>query len=237
VSTIEKTYSNEKTYRKAVPAAGWFERWARLAGIAFVVLMVVGSMLIGDVPTPDATARDITAYIADGGRHTRNLIGAYLWVLGALAFLWFLVRLRNDIRRAEREMSFLSHLTFGAGVAFAAVWMVSAASFAAVPYAIELRNAPISELDLVRVLPALGRLLLLLGGGFAGLLVILSTSTAIFRTRVFPRWLAWVGVAAAIVLLLDVIYLNIFPFWTWVLIASIVMLRKQRKQPAPAAAY
>jgi hypothetical protein len=227
VTTLVQTYREEKTFREAGPATGWFERWAPLAGIAFVVLMVVGSMLISDVPSPDAPAQEIAGYLADGGNHTRNIVGAYLWVIGALAFLWFLVRLRNDVRSAEGAAASLSSLVFGAGVAFAAVWMVSAGVLAAVPYVIEVRDAPISDPDLVRVLPAAGRLLLLHGAGFSGLLVVLATSMAIFRTGVFPRWLAWLGVVASIALLFDVVYGNILPFWTWVLIVSMVMLMRR----------
>src|SRR5262245_24385038 len=205
------------------------ERWAPIGGIIFVVLMVVGSKLISDVPTPDATDQEITKYLADGAAHTHNIIGAYLWVLGALAFLWFLTRLRSDLRRAEGGITALSNLVFGAGVAFAAVWTVSAGAFAAVPYAIELRDAPLTSLDLVRVLPAMGRLLLLLGGGFSGIVVLLGVAAVAFRTSVYPRWLAGLAVVAAVVLLFDVIYLTIFPFWSWVFIASIVMLVQGKK--------
>ena len=91
-------------------------------------------------------------------------------------------------------------------------------------YAIALRDAPVSDPDLVRVLQPMGGLLLLLGAGFAGLLLLLAASAVILRTGVFPRWLAWLGILAAIALLFDVIYLNILPFWVWVFIASIVML-------------
>jgi hypothetical protein len=235
MATLVQTYQAEKTYRSERAASSWLERWAPVAGIVFVVLMVVGSMLIDDVPAPDAPTREITGYLADSANHTRNIVGAYLWVIGSLTFLWFLVRLRNDIRRAEGGTSPLSTLAFGAGVAFAAVWTVSAAAFAALPYAIALRHAPITDTDLVRVLPAMGRLLLLHGGGFAGLLVLLASSAAILKTRVYPRWLGWLGLVAAIVLLFDVIYLTIFPFWTWVLIASIVMLTRRQESTTTAA--
>jgi hypothetical protein len=210
------------------------ERWAPISGIVFVVLMVAGSILVGDVPGADAPEQEIADYLADSDNHTRNIIGAYLWAVGALAFLWFLTRLRSDLRRAEGGTGALSNLVFGAGVAFTAVWMVSAAALASVAYAIELRDAPISDPDLVRVLPPMGGLLLLLGGGFAGLLLVLGASVAIFQTGVFPRWLAWLGIVAAIVLLFDVIYLNIFPFWVWVFIASIVMLMRREETAATA---
>src|SRR5262245_10589787 len=173
------------------------ERWAPIGGILFVVLMVVGSVLVGDVPSPNASEHEIASYLADSANHKRNIIGAYLWVVGGLAFLWFLTRLRNDLRRAEGGNGAWSNLAFGAGVAFTAVWMVSAAAFASVAYVIELRDAPVSDPDLVRVLPALGRLLLLLGGGFAGILVLLAASVVILRTGLFGRWLAWLGIVAA----------------------------------------
>src|SRR5262245_10929155 len=129
---------------------GQVERWAPVGGIIFVVLMVAGSKLIGDIPAPNASGSEIASYIADGANHTRNIIGAYLWVAGALAFLWFLTRLRIQLHEAEGGSGALSSLAFGAGVAFSAVWLVSAALFVSVPYAIALRDAPISNLDSVR---------------------------------------------------------------------------------------
>jgi hypothetical protein len=95
---------------------GQIERWAPIAGIVFVALMVVGSIFVLDVPGPDAPEREIADYLADSDNHMRNIIGAYLWVVGALAFLWFLTRLRSDLRRAEGGTGALSNLAFGAGV-------------------------------------------------------------------------------------------------------------------------
>jgi hypothetical protein len=229
-------YSNTKTApapTQEAPGASTrsrFERWAPVAGIAFVVLMVVGSMLVGNVPSPDASRAEVAHYLTDDSRQMHNIVGAYLWVIGALAFLWFLIRLRNDLRRAEGGKGTLSNLAYGAGVGFAAVWTVSAATFASVAYAVSLRNAPVTDTDLVRVLPPLGRLELLLGGGFFGILVLLATAAVVLRTGVLPRWLGWLAIAAAIALLFDVTYLTIFPFWGWILIASVVMLVR-RKAP------
>jgi len=93
------------------------ERWAPIAGIVFVVLMVTGSMLVSNVPSPNAPQHQIASYLTDSAQQTRNIIGAYLWVVGALTFLVFLMRLRNDLRRAEGGTGYLSNLAFGAGVA------------------------------------------------------------------------------------------------------------------------
>jgi hypothetical protein len=76
-----------------------------------------------------------------------------------------------------------------------------------------------------------------LGGGFAGILVLLANSILVFRTGVLPRWLAWFGIVIAISLVFDVIYVNIVPFLAWVVGASIVLLRRQATAVAPESEY
>jgi hypothetical protein len=211
-------------------------RWTALSGIVFVVLMLTGAAFVIDVPKADASAQEIAGYLADSGNHTRNVIGAYIWVLGGLAFLGFVSGLRSVLRRAEGEPGTLSSLVFGAGVVFTAVWSVSAATLASVAYAVEFSDAPVTDPDIVRVLPQLGSLLLLLGGGFAGILLLLATATLIFRTGVLPRWLAVLGIVVAPTLVVDVTYMNILPLVGWVLVASIALLMRQGETATASAA-
>jgi Domain of unknown function (DUF4386) len=211
------------------------ERWAPLAGIIFVVLMFVGTYFVADVPDPDAAQQQLAGYLADSGNHTRNLIGAYMWVLGALAFLWFATHLRSVLRRAEGGVGTLSNLAFGAGVIYSTLMMASAVAFAAVAYAVAFRDATVSDPDFVKVLPQMAWMILLLGAGFAGLLLVLTASIVSLRTGVLPRWLAWLGIVMAILLLFDVLYVNIVPLLVWVLAASIVLLMR-RGETATAAA-
>ena len=210
-------------------------RWTALSGIVFVVLMLAGAAFIADVPKANASAQEIAAYLADSATHTRNIIGAYLWVIGGLAFLGFVAGLRSVLRRAEGDPGTLSNIVFGAGVAFTAVWSVSAGALAAVAYAVGFSGAPVSDVDVVRVFPQLGSLLLLLGGGFAGILLLVATSIVIVRTAVLPRWLAAFGVLIAITLAVDVTYMNIVPLLVWVISASAVLFMR-KNEPSIAAA-
>jgi len=229
--STETTMTPPEVRRKGVTMATQLERWAPLGGIIFVVLMVTGTFFVADVP--DAPQQQIADYLADSGNHTRNIIGAYMWVLGALAFLWFLTRLRSVLRAAQGGI--LPNVGFGAGVIYSALMMASGVAFAAVAYAVGLRDAPVSNPDLVRVLPQMAWMILLLGAGFAGILLVLTACTVSFQTGVLPRWLAWLGIVVAIVLLFDVIYVNIVPRLVWVLAASIVLLMR-REESATAAA-
>ena len=157
------------------------ERWGPIAGIVFVVLMVTGTLFVADVPDADAAQQALADYLTDGDNHTRNIIGAYIWVVGALAFLCFVTRLRSVLRAAEGGSGALSNVVFGAGVVFAAVWMTSASTFAALAYAVGVRDAAVSDVDFVRVLPQLAWFLLLVGGGFAAALLV-STAIVTLRT-------------------------------------------------------
>ncbi len=196
--------------------------------------MLTGAFFVTDVPKADASAQEIAGYLADSENHTRNIIGAYMWVLGGLAFLVFVSNLRSVLRRAEGGSGTLSNVAFGAGVVFTAVWSVSAVALATVAYAVEFSDAPVSNPDVVRVLPQMAGLLLLLGGGFAGILVLLATSILTFRTGVLPRWLAWFGILVATALVFDVIYMNIVPLLAWVVGASVVLLRRQEETATAA---
>ena len=211
------------------------ERWAPLGGIIFIVLLVIGVGLLGDHPDPDAPEQEITDYLGDSGNHTRNIIGAYLWVLAGVGFLWFLTQLRSVLRSAEGGSGTLSNLGFGAGLIFTALLMTSGATIAAVAGAVEFRDAPDIDPGFVRVLPQMGYAMLLLGGGFSAIVLVLTTSVISLQTAVFPQWLAWLGVVAAIVLLFAIIFLPMVALLVWVLAVSIVLLMR-REETATAAA-
>jgi len=200
------------------------ERWAPLGGIIFVVLMVIGVVLLGDHPDPDAPDQEIADYLGDSGNHTRNIIGAYAWVLAGVGFLWFLTHLRGVLRSAEGGAGTLSNLGFGAGLIFTALLMASSAAIAAVAGAVEFRDAPDIDPDFVRVLPQLGYGMFLFGGGFTAIVLVLTTSVISLQTGVFPQWLAWLGVLAAIVLLFAIIFLPMVALLIWVLAVSAVLI-------------
>jgi len=210
-------------------------RWAPLGGIIFVVLMLLGVFLLGDHPDPDAPDQEINDYLSDGGNHTRNIIGAYVWVLAGVGFLWFLTQLRSVLRSAEGGAGTLSNLGFGAGIIFTALLMASAAAISAVAGAVEFRDAPDIDPDFVRILPQLGYGMFLFGGGFTAIVLVLTTSIVTLQTGVFPPWLAWLGFVAAFALLFAIIFLPMLALLIWVLVVSAVLLG-QREEPATVAA-
>jgi hypothetical protein len=75
----------------------------------------------------------------------------------------------------------------------------------------------------------------------AGVFMI-STSSLFIRTRVIPRWLAWLGVSLAAIMILRIGYINrlgwvFLSFPLWVLLVSVYILvdnyRKKKELQMP----
>jgi hypothetical protein len=209
-------------------------RWAPIGGITFVVLLIVGLVLLTDIPSADASDQEITDYLTDSDVHIRNIIGLYLWAFAGAAFLWFLAHLRGVLREAEGQPGTLSTLAFGAGVLFVAALFVSAVAIGSIAGAIEFGSATEPAPDFVRMLPQMGFGILLIGGGFAAIVMLISASLVILQTGVLPQWLAWLGFVAAFALLFAAVFLPMIALPIWVLAVSIVMLM-QREETAPVA--
>src|SRR4051794_4430498 len=86
-----------------------FERWAPLSGVLAVVLWIVGLVLIShNDPNDHATDAQILAWYK--AESDWVLLGGWLFMLGGLAFLWFVSVLRDRLddsvagRRATRLM-------------------------------------------------------------------------------------------------------------------------------------
>jgi hypothetical protein len=212
-------------------------RWAPIGGVLFIVLLVVGVGFIGDHPDPDATAEEITEYLADSDKHTMNIVGYYLWAIAGVCLLWFLSHLRSILRDAEGGRGTLANLGFAAGIVFIACLAVGGAPIAAVAAAIEFRDVAPADIDpgFIRILPQMGYGIILVGGGFAALVLVLTTSIISLQTSVLPQWLTWLGFAVAVILLFAVIFLPMIALLIWVLAVSVTLLM-QGERTATAAA-
>jgi len=200
-----------------------------LSGIAYVVLFLIAFFITGE--GAGDSDEEILSYYADSGNRATEITGFFLLAVAALFFLWFVTILRNRLRSVESEPKSLSALAFGAGIVSAALLMAANALFISISGTVEFTDEFQLDPDLARLVGSIGYLLWVSSTMVAGVLVA-ATSVLALRTAVLPRWLGWVGLVAALALLVAIFFFPIFVLWAWVLIVSVfLILRTQTGYP------
>ena len=214
-------------------------RWAAASGVAFAVLFAAGILTLGELGGSFGDSDEtFISYYADSGNRARDIVGAYLLAGAGLSFLWFLNHLRGRLRAAGDESARLSGVAFASSVVFVAMLFAAGAALVTVNASLALgdlfdQEGRQLEGPEVSILPQLGYVLLFLYGGFAAAFTVATTSLAALRSGLFPTWLAWLGFAAAALLLFAIAIVPIFALSIWALAASFVLFRDDRTAERP----
>lgn len=205
-----------------------FARWVPANGILFAVLVVIAS-LIRDQPGRDASNSEVLAYYADSGNREKELIAAFLIGLAVLCFLSFLGSLRGALARAEGEPARLSTAAVASGATFIALAAAAHVAGSAVAHTTEIFDEFRVDADLARLFIGLdyGFFVMSL---FAAAAMTLAASVLALHTRVFPRWLAGLGLAATLAGVLGFMIWPSLVVLAWIVAVSAYLL----VPPAPA---
>ncbi|GCE15821.1 hypothetical protein [Tengunoibacter tsumagoiensis] len=186
-------------------------RGAAIAGILFALLLSASLLLLAGIAKPDVEG----PWLPD-----------QLWIWGlnlipyaGIAFLWFIGVVRDRI--GEYEDRFFATVFLGSGLLFLAMLFAVAAIIGG---ALAVRG-PSSSLVLAFAHHTTSVLMNVFALRMAAVFMI-TTSTILVRTGILPRWLAYLGYAIALILLVTITrweyVLLLFPLW--VLLMSINML-------------
>src|ERR1700726_136435 len=202
------------------------QRRAMFAGIGFVVLFVAGVILtFSDTPeikksdTAATAAQKWLTELSTSGHRVGIIVGAYLLLVAAIAFVWFCSGLREWLglsAGAGRALSALSVL--GAGV-IAVATMFGGASVAG---GIEFGENPLPSGESLRTGAEPFFPLLFVAFGLVSAAIIVTIAVSATREGGLPRWLAYAGWLGALGSILGVIF---FPFvlaLLWYLAVAIV---------------
>jgi hypothetical protein len=195
-----------------------WERWAALAGVAFVVLYVVAFALGIEVGPSD---REILDYYADSGHRAKEVVALFLIAAAALAFLVFASALRSLVVRAEQETAPLAALAWAGGIACAVLVLAGNAVSRATAFAAMSDDFQL-DTNTRRLVEDVG-LLLVASGALAAILLVVAVSLAAVRHGVLPRWLGRAGFPAAALLTLGIAFVGFLVLAVWVLAVSAVL--------------
>jgi hypothetical protein len=215
-------------------------RTGAACGIAYVALAVVGDDILASgshAPAPNASRAAIAAFVANHPTTTQVWIGAYLDVLGLLAFIGFVAYLASVLRRADRDGGFLPTVVLGGGLVAATIKLASLAPGFAVLYRARDGLSP----QLAAALFDMNNAAFALDWALTAVMLA-GTAGVVLQTGVLPRWLGLSALVIAPLLLASV------PFFTadggpptfllallWIIATSVALIRRI-DAPSPTSA-
>jgi hypothetical protein len=211
-----------------------WDRWAPLTGVLAVACSLVGILFALNQPQDKDSNAKIVAYFADHTHRVHGIVGFFVFLAGLLFLLTFLTALRERLLAAEGGSGRLSALAFGGGIASLPLWAVSmllayAASFAA------------NESSAFRLDPNTFRVLAdtayyaWVAAVVVSSVVVWATSAVALQTSVLPRWYGRVGILAGVIQLFGFLFFPFFVWWLWIIVTSILLVRRPSPAPAPVA--
>ena len=205
-------------------------RAAAVAGILFSVLLITSMVIISRAIPADP--HDAGAWL--GGNWNTVVLALNLMPFAGIAFLWFIGVIRDRI--GDHEDRLFATVFLGSGLLFLAMLFASTAIGGSI--LIAYRAAPNDLLNSSTYSFARAATYLIMytyASKMAGMFM-MSACTVFVRTRVMPRWMAWLGYALALLLLIGVsqyeLVLIVFPLWILLVSVYILIENFGRRQAA-----
>jgi hypothetical protein len=222
---MEETMEEER--ETAIHVALKAPRAGAIAGIVFSILLIISLVLLRvSVPADPA---DAGRWLSASGKSVTFALN--LLPFAGVAFLWFIGVLRD--RMGAQEDRFFATVFLGSGLLFLAMTFASSAvagglmmSYRAIPE--KLMDSGIYTFARTVSYQFANVYAMRMAGVF-----MISTCTLAIRIGIFPRWMAFLGYALALLLLLSVGNLYwaplIFPLWALVISVYVLLANLRPK--------
>lgn len=207
-------------------------RAAAIAGILFAVLLMTSFWLIRLAVPADPL--EAGAWLQT--RSNTVALALNLVPFAGIAFLWFIGVLRD--RLGEREDRFFATVFLGSGLLFLAMLFMSAAMVGGLIIAYTADSTRLLGSPSFTSARAIAyEIMNIYAIKMAGVFMVV-TSTLALRTGFLARWIAFLGFAVALLLLLSSRYIEgiLMAFPLWVLLISLYILIDNLRQSSPATA-
>jgi hypothetical protein len=227
--------------RQGTPAT-----YGAAAGAAGIVLFAAGSLVIGERPGFDAGGAEIAADLEED--RTRTQLGCAILVAWTPLFVWFLATVASLAREAGPGARRTAAVAFGCGLVFIALFLVDVTALAVSALRPENMAADPELAVALRDFEwlAIGSASFVMGGALAGFAALVLVHAA-----VWPRWIGWLAVAAAVLYSLRAgtllatdgafaadgllgLYVPVAAVAGWVLIASVTLALGRVDRPGDA---
>ena len=203
-------------------------RWAAACGVLSAIALFVAVASV-DVPR-HASEEEMLSWWRDGDNRTADVVSTFALLACGLFFFGFLTHLA---RRVGDYCEDSGRLIQQAGTAFAVMLFVGGGVGGAVVRGLVADEEPLPGVDVLRFFAQVRYTTIGTFAMPAAALVIAAASYAALRHGALPRWLGWLGVVCAVVIVgataAFVGQLAIPALLVWTIAASIVFLRAENR--------
>ncbi|MEK6277409.1 MAG: hypothetical protein AABM29_05280 [Actinomycetota bacterium] len=219
------------------------------AGAIAVALYVVGSLVIGTPPDFDAAGGEVAAYFDD--ERTRIQVGSAIHAAWTPLFVWFLATVASLARAGGPGARRAGVVAYGCGLVFIALFLVDVTSLtigALRPENMAAAPELAAALHDVSWL-AMGMAAFLVSGVLAAFAVLALRDKAIW-----PEWLGWLAVVAAVAYALRVgtlfttegafaadgvlgLWVPVIAAAAWIVVGSVVLALNLRRVSEPGELF
>jgi hypothetical protein len=191
------------------------ERLAPLTGVGFLILVLVGFAVGGETPDNDDPTAEVVSFWQE--EDARQVVTACLIGVAALLLVWFGGSLRRTISRAEGGDGRLAAISFaGSVIAAVGILLFGSLTFAAASLADEVPP------EVIHTISVLNNVLFFPFSGGAALLL-LASGIAFVYTAVLPRWLGWIAIVIAVLIVTPLGFFGLLAWLLWVAVVSILL--------------
>jgi hypothetical protein len=167
------------------------DRLAATSGFVFLVLYVVAMFVVPKPPSLSSSNAKVAAYYIQ--HHRAGLVQTVLLGLSAIAFLWFIGSLAALIRNAGEVR--LASVALAGGIATVGLGFLGTTISAALFERVALQSPSMASGLHVISVTAFTVI------GFATATIAFATALSVFRTKVLPRWYAFLTAIGGVVFL------------------------------------
>jgi hypothetical protein len=204
------------------------ERLAPLSAFLVTAFAAAAFIVSGETPSGDDSAAKIVDFYSDN--KTEIWVSSVLATLAGLALVWFAASLRAHIHEREGGHGRVAALPFAAAILIAVGITIFSGIEAAAADSVD--DIPPNAMQALNALDNGMFFTFALGN----LLMYLSVTVAIFRYRVFPRWLGWASAILALVSFTPVFFIALLLSGIYYPLMGWLIYRDQEAGPGARAA-
>jgi hypothetical protein len=205
-------------------------RAGAIAGIVFSILLTI-SLVIIRLSIP-ANPDDAGTWLSSSGKSFNLALD--LLPFAGIAFLWFIGVLRD--RMGDLEDRFFATVFLGSGILFLSMILTSSAIAGGIMMSYGVMTGKLFESGIYTFGRTIAYVIVNVCAMKMAGVFMMTTCTLAIRIRIFPRWMAFLGYALALLLLLGsgLFYWAplVFPLWTLVISVYILLANLQPEAAA-----